>query len=99
MTSTAVVLGMAPVGKLWPAPVCDCAKDGTGSTAISKAIMNFMVVSSRFSFIWYHWVPLKKWYHRVPAPSRSGMNKTSISKRRQEGEDETPVRERILEAA
>src|ERR1700730_19321390 len=27
------------------------------------------------------------------------MNKTSISKRRQEGEDETPVRERILEAA
>ena len=27
------------------------------------------------------------------------MSKTSISKRRQEGEDETPVRERILEAA
>ena len=27
------------------------------------------------------------------------MNKTSISKKRQQGEDETPVRERILEAA
>src|SRR4029077_13001916 len=51
MTSTAVVLGMAPLGKLWPASGCDCAKDRAGSTAISKAIMNFIGVSSRFSLV------------------------------------------------
>src|SRR5271165_836606 len=99
MTNTAVVLGMAPAGKPWPASVCDCAKDRAGNTAMNKAIINFIVVSSRFSFaIWYHRVPLKRWYHSVPEPSKNGMNKTSISKR-QEGKDETAVRERILEAA
>src|SRR4029077_18821954 len=51
MTNTAVVLGMAPLGKLWAASGCDCAKDRAGSTAISKGIMNFIGFSSRLSFV------------------------------------------------
>src|SRR5215469_15598685 len=48
MTSTAVVLGMAMLGT--PEGVLDCgwAADATGSIAMSKGAMNFIVFSSRF---------------------------------------------------
>src|SRR6202021_2499939 len=50
MTSTAVVLGMAPLGKPWPASGWDCAKDRGGSTARRKGIMNF--IGSPLDSVW-----------------------------------------------
>src|SRR5260370_14662542 len=49
---------------------------------------------------WYRWVPHSTWYYAVPGSSRRRVMATaSMSKRRQEGGDETAVRARILEAA
>src|SRR6266481_929660 len=50
MTSTAVVLGMAPLGKPWPLSSCDCATDSTESAATSKEIVYFIRFSSRLKF-------------------------------------------------
>src|SRR5579872_2322387 len=45
MTRTAVVLGMAALGRPEPAPDCACATDIAGSSAISKGIMSLIELS------------------------------------------------------
>src|SRR6266478_8624437 len=42
MTSTAVVLGIARLGRPDAAPDCDCANDTSGSIAMRKGIVNFI---------------------------------------------------------
>src|SRR5262249_56893280 len=53
MTNTSVVLGIATLGTPGAPPDCDCATDATGSIAMRKGIINFIVLASRFlSLLW-----------------------------------------------
>src|SRR5258708_33975786 len=55
MTSTAVVLGIATLGRPDGAADCDCATAATGSIAMRKGIMGF--IGSPLGPVWY-FVPL-----------------------------------------
>src|SRR5215472_16730357 len=51
MTMTAVVSGIATLGMPEATSECDCATNAEGSTAMNKAIRNFIRLSSRFGLI------------------------------------------------
>src|SRR6266851_1545751 len=59
MTSTAVVLGIAALGKPWETPDCDCATDAMGSIAMRKGIINF--TGYPFDSVWLSFCFLKEY--------------------------------------
>jgi hypothetical protein len=54
MTRTAVVLGIAALGRPEAVPDCACAMDIAGSSTISKVIITFIKLSFQFGIVHFY---------------------------------------------